>query len=184
MTIRVHPLPADTELARMIARDTRPLPEDGSTIITWGADGHVLTALAVGWWLWSRSKSPAQRRESDHVLLTTLAAVMLPHLLKTQFGQVQPDRRTVRGHLHGIPLSGKASDAFPSGHAVHVGALASAATELPPAKRNLIWAVAAVLVSTRILLLAHWTSDVVAGLAKGTVLERLMLRLTGFARSR
>ncbi|MGY8710820.1 phosphatase PAP2 family protein [Bradyrhizobium sp. 18BD] len=94
-----------------------------------------------------------------------------------------PDRRTVRGHLHGIPLSGKAPDAFPSGHAVHVGALASAAKELPPAKRNRVWAVGAVLVSTRILLLAHWASDVVAGLAIGAVLERLMRRLTGFGRS-
>ncbi|WP_170991755.1 MULTISPECIES: phosphatase PAP2 family protein [Bradyrhizobium] len=73
---------------------------------------------------------------------------------------------------------------FPSGHAVHVGVLASAATELPPAKRNLIWAVGAILVSTRILLLAHWASDLVAGLAIGTVLGRLMRRLTGFARSR
>ncbi|AJA61575.1 MULTISPECIES: phosphatase PAP2 family protein [Bradyrhizobium] len=183
MTIRVHPLPADTALARIIARNTRPLPEDVSSIITWGADGHVLTALAVGWWLWSRSKSPAQRRAGDHVLLTTFAAVLLPHLLKTQFDQVRPDRRTVRGHLHGIPLSGKALDAFPSGHAVHVGALASAATELRPAKRNLVWAIGAVLVSTRIVLLAHWASDVIAGLAIGAVLERLMRRLTGFGRS-
>lgn len=67
---------------------------------------------------------------------------------------------------------------------MHVGVLASAATELPPAKRNLIWAVGAILVSTRILLLAHWASDLVAGLAIGTVLGRLMRRLTGFARSR
>jgi len=29
-------------------------------------------------------------------------------------------------------------DAFPSGHAIHVGALASAATVLAPAKRNLV----------------------------------------------
>jgi membrane-associated phospholipid phosphatase len=114
------------------------------------------------------------------VLLTTFAAVLLPHLLKTQFDQVRPDRRTVRGHIHGIPLSGKALDAFPSGHAVHVGALASAANELPPARRNLVWAVGAVLVSTRIVLLAHWASDVIAGLTIGAVLERLMRRLTGF----
>jgi hypothetical protein len=63
----------------------------------------------------------------------------LPHLLKSVFNQVRPDRRTVRGHLHGIPLSGNARDAFPSGHAIHIGALASAATELPPYQRNIAW---------------------------------------------
>jgi undecaprenyl-diphosphatase len=107
-------------------------------------------------------QATAQRRASDPVLLTTLASVALPHLLKTQIDQVRPDRRTVRGHLHGIPLSGKALNAFPSGHAVHVGALTSAATELSPAKRNLVWAIGAILVSTRVLLLTHRASDVIA----------------------
>jgi hypothetical protein len=63
----------------------------------------------------------------------------------------------VLGHLQGIPLSGKRLDAFPSGHAVHIGALASAATGLPSAQRNAVWAVGAGLVMTRIVLLAHWT---------------------------
>ena len=182
MTIRVHPLSADIELARAIARHTRPLPERISGALTWGADEHILTAVAVGWWLWCRAKPRPQRHASDHVLLTTLASVLLPHILKAHFDQVRPDRRTVRGHLHGIPLSGRALDAFPSGHAVHVGALASAAAVLPPSKRNLAWSLGAVLVSTRILLLAHWASDVLAGLAIGSVLERVIRRLTGFGR--
>ena len=68
------------------------------------------------------------RRASDHVLLTTIVASILPHVLKKVFDQERPDRLTVLGHVHGIPLSGKRLDAFPSGHAVHIGALASAAT--------------------------------------------------------
>jgi undecaprenyl-diphosphatase len=114
------------------------------------------------------------------VLLTTFTTVLLPHLLKAHFDQVRPDRRTVRGHLHGIPLSGRALDAFPSGHAVHVGALASAATVLPRTTRNFVWAIGAVLVSTCVLLLAHWASDVLAGLAMGAALERMLRRLMGF----
>jgi len=35
-------------------------------------------------------------------------------------------------------------------------------------------------VSTRIILLAHWASDVAAGLAVGALVERLLRRLTGF----
>ena len=90
----------------------------------------------------------------------------------------------VRAHLHGVPFSGKPLDAFPSGHAIHVGALASAATVLPPAKRNLVWSIGAGLVLTRIVLLAHWTSDVIAGLAIGAAVERLLRHWTGFGWSR
>ena len=81
-------------------------------------------------------------------------------------------------------FSGKPLDAFPSGHAIHVGALASAATVLPPAKRYLVWSIGAGLVLTRIVLLAHWTSDVIAGLAIGAAVERLARRWTGFGLSR
>ncbi len=182
MTIRMHPLSADIELARAIARHSRPLPERISGALTWGADEYILTALAVGWWLWCRAKPWSQRDASDHVPLTTLASVLLPHLLKTQFDQVRPDRRTLRGHLHGIPLSGRALDAFPSGHAVHVGTPVSAGAVLPPAKRNLAWAISAVLVSTRVLRLVHRANDVLAGPAIGAALERVIRRLTGFGR--
>ena len=70
----------------------------------------------------------------------------------------------------------------PSGHAVHIGALASAATVLPTAQRNAAWAIGGGLVLTRIALLAHWASDVVAGLAVGAITERLLRLLTGFGR--
>jgi len=65
---------------------------------------------------------------------------------------------------------------------VHIGALASAATALPPAQRNAVWAVGSGLVLTRIVLLAHWTSDVLAGLAIGAAAERLLRFVTGFGR--
>jgi undecaprenyl-diphosphatase len=83
-----------------------------------------------------------------------------------------------------VPYSGKPDDAFPSGHAIHVGAMASAATVLPPAKRKLAWSIGAGLVVMRIVLLAHWTSDVIAGLAIGVAVERLLRRWTGFGQRR
>jgi hypothetical protein len=97
--------------------------------MTWGADQHVLCALAFGWWLYARTGDA----------LTTLVASELPHAIKQIFDQQRPDRLTALGHLHGIPISEKRLDAFPSGHAVHIGALASAATVLPPAQRNTAW---------------------------------------------
>jgi hypothetical protein len=182
--ITVRPTDGDVTIARTIARNTTPQTEDVAEFLTWGADEHALCALAAGWWIWARSKSPEARLASDHILLTTVAVTALPHLLKTMFNQERPDRLTLRGHLRGIPISGKRLDAFPSGHAIHVGALASAATQLSPAKRNLVWSAGAALVATRIVLLAHWTTDVLAGLAMGATVERLLRLATGFGRRR
>jgi hypothetical protein len=180
--IRVPPTAADVSIANAIAARTDRPTEQTAQALTWGADEHILCALAGGWWLYCRNKDLNQRRASDHVLLTTLVASALPHLLKTVFDQQRPDRTTVRGHWRGIPLSGDRLDAFPSGHAVHVGALASAATVLPKNQRNIVWSVGAALVLTRIVLLAHWVSDVTIGLAVGVATERLLRRLTGYGR--
>jgi membrane-associated phospholipid phosphatase len=93
--------------------------------------------------------------------------------MKNVIDQERPDRLTIKGHLRGVPLSGKASDAFPSGHALHIGALASAATLLPARLRNVVWVAGAAIVTTRILLLAHWLTDVAVGLALGVGIEHM-----------
>ncbi len=180
--ITVRPTRADIAIANAIASHTDPPAEKVAKVLTWGADEHILNALAAAWWFYARSQGRSQRRITDHVLLTTFVASALPHLLKAIFDQQRPDRLTVRGHWRGVPISGKEFDAFPSGHAVHVGALASAASLLPKRQRNAVWLVGAGLVATRVLLLAHWTSDVVAGLAIGACTERLLRRLTGYGR--
>jgi hypothetical protein len=184
MAATVKPTRADLLIARAIARHTNPPAEQISQFVTWGADEHILCALAAGWWLWCRRRPADQRQASNHVLLTTLAATLLPHLLKTVFDQERPDRLTIKGHLNGVPLTGNAKDAFPSGHAVHIGALASAATQLPVPQRNAVWAAGAGLVLTRVILLAHWASDVVVGLAIGVSLERALRPVSGFGRTR
>jgi membrane-associated phospholipid phosphatase len=181
---RIRPTQADIEIAEQISDHTSPEVEQIAKVLTWGADEHVVCALAAGWWLYCRHRSARHRTDSNHILLTTVAVTLLPHLLKSIFDQKRPDREMVRAHLRGVPFSGKPLDAFPSGHAIHVGALASAATVLPRAKRNMAWSIGAGLVLTRIVLLAHWTSDVVAGLAIGAAVERLLRHWTGFGLSR
>jgi hypothetical protein len=180
----IRPTTADVRIANAIASHTDVPAEQTAKALTWGADEHVLMALAAGWWVYSRGQRRRQRIAADHILMTTLVAAALPHFLKTIFDQRRPDRLTVRGHWRGIPLSGNSMDAFPSGHALHIGALASAASELPRNERNFVWLIGAGLVATRVLLLAHWTSDVVAGLAIGSLTERLLRRLTGYGQSR
>jgi len=176
----VRPTRADIEIANAVSNHANRQTEKAAGLLTWGADEHLLCALATGWWLYCRTGSARQRRDSNHILLTTVAVTAVPHLLKTMFDQERPDRLTVRGHLHGVPFSGKRLDAFPSGHAIHVGAMASAASVLAPAKRNLVWSFGAGVVLTRIILLAHWTSDVVAGVAIGAMIERWLRYWTGY----
>jgi undecaprenyl-diphosphatase len=180
--ITVRPTNFDVTVANHIAADTGPRTEQAAEVLTWGGDEHILCALAASWWLLARNKSQEARLASDHILLTTLVASALPHLLKAVFDQERPDRRTVRGHWRGIPFSGKRLDAFPSGHAVHIGALASAASLLPAKQRNAAWGVGLGLVLTRIVLLAHWTSDVAVGLGVGVLTERILRFFTGCGR--
>ncbi|PAY04711.1 phosphatase PAP2 family protein [Bradyrhizobium sp. UFLA03-84] len=180
MPITVRPTTPDIAIARTISRNTTPPTERAASILTWVADEHVVCAATLGWWLWCRRKSEPQRLASDHLLVTALAASLVPHLLKSVFDQERPDRLTVVGHLHGIPISGRAKDAFPSGHAIQVGAISSAASQLPQGERRMVRALGACLISTRVFLLAHWASDVVVGSVIGVVLERLIRCVTGY----
>jgi hypothetical protein len=75
----------------------------------------------------------------------------------------RPDRTRVGARRKDIPKSGKAWDSFPSGHAVHVGALAAAATRMAPQHASHVRSSALALAGTPILLLAHHLTDVIAG---------------------
>ena len=181
--VTVKPTRIDTAIANEIADNTNSGLEHAAQALTWGADEHVLVALATAGWLYTRMRRPQRRRIADHILMVSLATAVLPHVLKSLFDQTRPDRLTVSGHRHGIPYSGQPRDAFPSGHAVHMGALASAADLLPPASRRLARSLAVTLSLTRVALLAHWASDVVAGFTLGVIVERLFRPFT-LARSR
>ncbi len=129
--VTVRPTGSDVTIANAIARNTEPAPEAIARALTWGADEKVLLALAAAGWLASRGRGEPLRRTGNHALLVTVMASLLPHALKIVFNQTRPDRLTVLGHVHGVPFSGKREDAFPSGHALHMGALASAVGTMP-----------------------------------------------------
>jgi undecaprenyl-diphosphatase len=172
------------KIAHAITRHTEPAPEEIARTLTWGADEKVLLVLAAAGWLASQGCSEPLRRAANHALLVTVAASLLPHGLKLLFDQTRPDRRTVVGHVHGISFSGKRKDAFPSGHALHMGALASAVGPLPAGARRALRTLAIALSLTRVAVLAHWASDVVAGFALGAIIERLLRLWTGYPLSK
>ena len=172
MSLTVKPTHFDMHVAEVISEETNPRFEHAAEVLTWGADEHVLLAASALLWLATRQSDDNLRRLATHCMVTTAAASVLPHLLKMSFDQERPDRESFAHHSRGIPYSGKPKDAFPSGHAVHMGALASLATLLPRKWKYGTWIAASVLATTRIALLAHWTSDIAAGIVVGIGLER------------
>jgi membrane-associated phospholipid phosphatase len=175
--IRIKPTGADKAIANAIAAHTDLPIEAVTRLVTWGADEKLLLAAAGVAWIYAASK-PRLRPVAKHFFAVSLVSTILPHLLKHGIDQTRPDRLTVRGHWRGVPLSGRAEDAFPSGHAVHMGALAGAAGLLPERYRTPSRLAALILSATRIVLLAHWTTDVVAGFVLGGLLERALRPLT------
>jgi membrane-associated phospholipid phosphatase len=119
-----------------------------------------LCPAAAVWWLYCRG-------------ITAVAATVLPHLMKHLFWQERPDRWSFQAHIHGAPFSSRPLHSFPSN--AGCGGLGL------PRSQRLVWVQ---VVLTRVLLLAHWVSDVVAGLAVGAALERIVRRLTVYRRPR
>jgi undecaprenyl-diphosphatase len=177
--LRISPLLLDRRVADFVCEKTNPELEAIARVLTWGADEHLLLAAAGIIWLVTRtSPSGARRRIGAHLLALSVVTSVLPHVLKAGFDQKRPDRETVAAHRKGVPFSGKANDAFPSGHAIHMGALASAATLFPRSYRNAMWSIAGTLSITRVVILAHWMTDVAIGFALGIGIERLLRRVT------
>jgi PAP2 superfamily protein len=87
----------------------------------------------------------------------------------------RPDRTVARNHhRRGIPRSGDAWESFPSGHAINLGAVAAPlARSLPSTFRPTVWPALSLLAASRVLLLAHYPSDVAAGLGIGVLVERV-----------
>src|SRR6185437_15895804 len=106
MPVTVRPTRADKKIARIIARNATPATERAAEALTSGADEHFVCTAAALWWLYCRARPASDRAASSHVLITTIAAAILPHLMKHLFTQERPDRLSVRAHVHGAPFSG------------------------------------------------------------------------------
>jgi len=170
----IHPTRFDRAVAKATARHTSRVVEQSAKVITLLADERVLLMIAGTCLFISRAGSTRQRRLANHFNTSVVATVLLAHLMKGVIAQERPDRAVVQRTRRGIPRSGKAYDAFPSGHAMHLGAVAAALARFYPSAAPSIWFISGMLGLTRIILLAHWTTDVVAGYAAGVVVEQAL----------
>jgi undecaprenyl-diphosphatase len=178
--ISLPPSRADLAAAKACARHVTPGVERTLQTLTWAADEKVILAATVAFWAATRTAKcqEATRRRADHMLAGAVIPSALPHLIKRIVRRRRPDRTVVHRKRHGIPRSGNPWDSFPSGHAIHVGALARDLHALSaPALRPLLWPALAGLAASRLLLLAHYPSDVIGGLAIGAAIDGAVARL-------
>jgi membrane-associated phospholipid phosphatase len=176
--LQLPPSGLDLVTARAVNRFATPNVEKALQVVTWAADERVLGVIFGGLWLASRDSADADwRRGADHLALCVLVASVLPHIVKRVVDRERPNRRfPLRRRADGIPLSGRAYDSFPSGHTMHLGALAAGLSQTLPAASAAIWTTCIAIAATRVLLLAHWLTDAVIGFAGGILIERMLRR--------
>ena len=152
-------LPADTAVREMLIAWGTPAVVTVMRIVNYGGDWRVLLPGTLLLLVFSR-----RARERWWIWLTLMiTAPTMEGLLKIAIARARPE-----GPAYG----------FPSGHATAVaafcGALLYLASSLPPASRSLVRALAlagVILVGlARVILRAHWPSDVLGGITLGLAL--------------
>lgn len=149
--------------------------------------GYITNAGKSGWFLWplglfvilaAACSTPAIGRFTNGVLVSIAVraaflflAIGVPGLLvtvgKRLIGRVRP---SALGPFAYEPFSWKAAYAsFPSGHATTAFAAAVAVSLVWPRARWAIWLYAFLVAASRILVNAHFPSDVLAGAAVGAL---------------
>jgi undecaprenyl-diphosphatase len=125
----------------MASRIAWPGEERSLRAATWLADEKLMLSAVALFWLWARSgpASDSVKREADSMILSVGIAGLLPDLFKRLVNRKRPDRAVVHGPRHGIPRSGNARDSFPSGHALHIGAIAGPLLRLTPGEAERQW---------------------------------------------
>jgi len=103
-------------------------------------------------------------RRAAFLFLAVAASGLIVDLLKIVFGRARP-KLLFRDDLYGFTWWGRGADlwSFPSGHAATVIALAAALTLLWRRAWPLYWSLALLICASRVIIDAHYLSDVIAG---------------------
>jgi len=169
------------------------VPPRGSPDVWWaraltdfGKDAYVLWALFAALVLTllalpllhgtSRARLLRFGTHLEYVFVAVLCANLVTELLKYAIGRGRPFVGGKANAFNFMPFAGnEAYFSLPSAHAVTAFALAFAVGAIWPRMRLIMFAYAVLIAATRLALLAHHPSDVVAGAAIG-ILASLAVR--------
>ncbi len=156
-----------------------PIRFFGKMLTDFGESGWIIILSAflfIEGWAGSRLlQSPRCRcqaaqisRVGGYLLISIALSGLLANLVKRIIGRARPVHFHDWGAFGFSPFNGHASfESFPSGHATTIGAFFAALAFLFPRYRFVFAACALWLASTRVMIGAHYPSDVIAGLALG-----------------
>ncbi len=141
------------------------------TVITRFGDSTfylVPLALIILWGLWSRRVAIAWR--SAYVFAAIAIPGLLADILKPVFGRARPEL-LFRDQLFGFTWSGPHADhwSFPSGHSITIVALATSLYAVYPPLWPLYVVGAALVAASRVIIDAHYLSDVIVGIYMGFI---------------
>jgi undecaprenyl-diphosphatase len=129
----------------------------------------VGTCLRLAWWEIGAL--------AGYAFVAFASAGILVNILKPIFGRARPRLILETGPFGFDPVSfGYAAASFPSGHSTDMGVFMVVGSIFFPRLRVLFVALAVVLASSRVVVLAHYPSDVVAGLMLGATVAYLVAR--------
>lgn len=131
----------------------------------------ILIAYGLDWRVWgTRGRIFILKWLSaiGYIFFSIAAGGLITDLVKLCVGRARPEHFQELGAFSFHPFAGSNFASFPSGHATTVGGLFAALALLFPRLRLPFLILALWIAATRILVGAHFPSDVIAGLAWGT----------------
>ncbi len=182
----------DATLARAAAHAPRALVAFGLVVTEFGRSEYMfavsaliglaaVAALRRGHRAWRGSSLRLVAERALYVFLAVALSGIVDQVLKHVIGRARPRLLRLDGPFHFEPLSiVDVLASFPSGHTTSAFAAAVALGLVRPAWRGRLLAAACLIGASRVLVGAHYPSDVVGGAALGTAVSLALAR--SFAR--
>jgi membrane-associated phospholipid phosphatase len=157
-------LPAFT---REFGRDITDVGKSGWILFL---SAFVVIAGTAAWWKNRTRKGIRALMYSNlaaYLFLSVALSGLSANIIKRIIGRARPIYFDDLGPFHFSAFSGSRFESFPSGHSTTIGALFMAFALLAPRYRIAFFLLAVFLGMTRVIVGAHYPSDVIAGLAYG-----------------